>query len=76
MTDKAVIQIQETLAFQDQQLQDLNDVVIQQGKMIDALKRHITKLEDKIEVLEDDIETDGETKTISDIAKDNKPPHY
>ena len=60
--------IEEALAHQEQQIQDLSDIVIEQGKDIDALKKYIAKLEGKIEVLEDG--------SGAEAPANEKPPHY
>lgn len=69
--------IQETLAHQDRQINDLSDMVIAQGRDIDRLKKHIRTLENKIENLEDET-AEGENKPLSvtEQAARDKPPHY
>ena len=70
--------IEETLTYQDKQIQDLSDMILAQGKDITALKKHIRTLEDNIRELEED--RDGqegdEGLSVSDIAARDKPPHY
>lgn len=69
-TDK-LNQLEESLAHQEREINDLSDMVVQQGNEIARLKKHILKLEDKIET----IETDKNGGGHEDIA-DQKPPHY
>ena len=77
MTDETIINLQETLAHHDRQINDLSDIIIKQGEDIDRLKKHILKLEDKITQIEDDAPSgDGKTMSVSDIAARDKPPHY
>lgn len=71
MDNSKLTAIEETIAHQDQQLADLSEMVIHQGEEIAALKRHIGKLEGKLETLKDSEAQSGHV----DIA-DQKPPHY
>ena len=57
--------IEETLAHQEQQINDLSDMVITQSKEIAALQKELLKLQGKIEDLSEDAP-----------AADQKPPHY
>lgn len=77
---KEITIIQEALAYQEQQITDLSEVVIVQGKEIQDLKFYIKKLEHKIEVIEEDISEDTgsgkEGLSVSEQAARDKPPHY
>ena len=53
--------------FQQDAIDNLNDVVTSQWKIIDQLKRQITKLDDQLYELE---------MTSSGSAGNQKPPHY
>lgn len=66
------------IAHQDQQIQELNDVVIAQGREIDALKKYLKDQKSKIEALENNIGELGSNEPMSatDEAALNKPPHY
>ncbi|MCB9982976.1 MAG: SlyX family protein [Rhodospirillales bacterium] len=77
MNNEALDKIEETLAHQEQQIIDLSDMVITQGRDIDLLKKHIRQLENKIDVLEDEAAI-GEDKPLSvtEQAARAKPPHY
>lgn len=71
--------LQEALAYQEQQISDLSEMVITQGKEIEDLKFYLKKLEHKIEVLEEDLGEDGEEDknlSVSAQAARDKPPHY
>ncbi|MFK7839561.1 MAG: SlyX family protein [Bdellovibrionales bacterium] len=57
--------LQETVAHQDQQINDLSDMIIAQGSAIDALKKEVNKLQGKLEQMGDDAP-----------EADQKPPHY
>ena len=79
MTEHKLNTIEEALAHQEQQIQDLSDMVICQGDEIILLKKHIRKLNDKIGMIEDSAGSgaaDGENLSVSEAAAMNKPPHY
>ena len=67
MSDDALQSIQETLAHQERQINDLSDMAIAQTNEIKSLQKKIQKLEGKIETLED---SDGNDEA------NVKPPHY
>jgi len=72
-TDK----LEEALAHQEQQINDLNDIVTKQWNEIDALKKQLTRLGAKLEQVEE-IAKEGNNEPLSAIeeAALNKPPHY
>lgn len=77
-TEERLEKLEIMLAYQDQQLQELNEVVIAQGDHIAVLKKRVEKANSKITELE---LTSGDTKddsamTVSEIAARDKPPHY
>ena len=53
MSEEKINKIEETLAHQEQQINDLSDMLIAQGREIDMLKKQVSKLEGKIENIED-----------------------
>ncbi|MEZ5813993.1 MAG: SlyX family protein [Alphaproteobacteria bacterium] len=57
--------IEETLAHQEQQINDLSDMLIAQGRDIEKLQKQLQKLEGKLEQV-----------TESDQPANQKPPHY
>ena len=77
MDDEALNKVQETLAHQEQQINDLSDMVVAQGAEIKALRAHINKIEGKVEELEEDVNVGG-GEGLSSIEKlrAEKPPHY
>ena len=76
MTDESIINIQENLAHQDQQIQELNEVVTRQWTEIDKLSKKIGQLTEKIESLEL-TSTDGDSGlSVTELAERQKPPHY
>ena len=63
-----LIEVQTQLAFQDQTIAELNEVLTSQQKQIDLLRREIQLLKEKLGMLDDRIETGP--------PQDEKPPHY
>ncbi len=69
--------IEMQLAHQDRQITELNDMIAEQWKVIDALKRKLGQTDDKIEELRYRSESgEGEALSATEIAARDKPPHY
>lgn len=68
--DVVMSKIEETLAHQQQEIQDLNEMVTRQWDEIDMLKKQFLRLKNKI----DGIESDNHGG--SQIPANQKPPHY
>lgn len=66
MTEEKLNAIEETLAHQEQQIQDLSDMVVTQGREMATLRKEILKLQGKIENMDE-----GEQQPAN-----QKPPHY
>ncbi|MCF6215090.1 hypothetical protein MNBD_ALPHA03-1215 [hydrothermal vent metagenome] len=66
---KRLEEIERTIAYQDQQIQDLSDMVNAQWKDIDKLKKHLARAKERLENLENPSSEDG------NIIHE-KPPHY
>ena len=56
------------VAYQDQMIEDLNQTVIDQWKKIDALRRQLNELLDRVQEVED--------STGGPSAPKPPPPHY
>jgi SlyX protein len=56
------------VAYQDQMIEDLNQTVIDQWKKIDALRRQLNELLDRVQEVED--------STGRPSAPEPPPPHY
>ena len=56
------------VAYQDKVIEDLNQTVIDQWKKIDALRRQLAELLDRVEVVEDG--------AAGPRAPEPPPPHY
>lgn len=67
MSDE-LIELQTQLAFQEQTIGELNEVLTSQQQQIDLLRLEIKLLKEKLGMLEDRIETGP--------SQDEKPPHY
>jgi len=65
---KRLEDIERTIAYQDQQIQDLSDMVNAQWKDVDKLKKHIAHARERLENLENPSD-DG-------AIIPEKPPHY
>jgi len=64
--DRDIQNLQETVAHQEQQINDLSDMIIAQGNAIETLNKEILKLQGKLERMDDG----GEQ------VANQKPPHY
>ena len=62
-------EIEQTISYQDQQIQDLSDMVGAQWKEIDQLKKHLSQAKARLENLENPSDDNG------DITHEI-PPHY
>ena len=69
--------IEATLSHQDRQIQDLSDMVSQQWKEIERLKKALIKANDKIEEIQNtSSEAPDKPMSVTEIAAAEKPPHY
>jgi uncharacterized coiled-coil protein SlyX len=77
MSDAKLTHFEELITHQERQIHDLSDIVVQQGKDIDLLKRQILHLKGKIEAVEQGGGQNPEAGlSATEIAALNKPPHY
>ncbi len=60
--------LEATIAYQDQQIQDLSDMVTQQWSDIDRLKKSLSRTEERLGNLENPSE---DTEIVHEV-----PPHY
>lgn len=63
--------LQTRLAFQDQTVNELNDVVASQQQQIDRLQLQLKSLSDRLNGLEESVD-----KSTGIKPADEKPPHY
>lgn len=77
MSETRLQTLEETLSHQDQQIADLSEMLILQGREIAKLHKEITKLNSKINLMENyENQGEGEPLRGADFAAQNKPPHY
>ena len=60
--------LEERSAFQEQAIEDLSQAVTDQWKLIEALKRDISRLTDQLKAVEDAVDHGGQHEPL--------PPHY
>ncbi|MEM9619029.1 MAG: SlyX family protein [Pseudomonadota bacterium] len=60
--------LEERSALQEQAIDDLSDAVTEQWKLIESLKRDVSRLTDELKEVEANIEKGGE--------REPPPPHY
>ena len=78
MTDQTDLQaLQTAIAHHERQIQDLSDLVMEQRKDIDRIRRLLDKTGQKLADLElSAAEGQGEALSATDQALRDKPPHY
>lgn len=77
MSEDRITDLEITIAHHEQQLQDLSDVVTDQWKQIELLKRRLDKALSKIDQMQNDTGDNSESG-LSSIEKAalEIPPHY
>lgn len=77
MNNEKQTQLEETLAYHEQQIHDLSEMVTRAWNEIDLLNKRLSKMQSKIEDLESAGDTEGgDGLSVSEIAARDKPPHY
>jgi len=66
-----LVDLQTRSAFQDQTINELNDVVASQQQQIDRLQLQVKSLSDRLNGLEESVDKSAGIKPA-----DEKPPHY
>ena len=64
-----IVELQSKVLFQEDAIQKLDDVIVNQSKLLDQLIRRVQELHDKVEQLSYSGDNPGS-------AVDEKPPHY
>jgi len=64
--------IEQTITYQDQQIQDLSDMVTQQWRAIDQLKKHLSQAKERLENLENPSDDLSDSGSLTHEI----PPHY
>ena len=69
--------LEETISHQDQQIADLSEMMILQGRELSNTQRLLKKLEDKFEAFEEEAASGEDApQNATEFAARNKPPHY
>ncbi len=76
MNEDRLQKIETILAHQEQQIQDLSDGFIRQGREIDALKRRLELTTAKLSELEMAADSGDKALSVTEQAARDKPPHY
>ena len=69
VTSQQIIELETKIAFMELSIEQLNDVIIKQQKMLDSLQAKITQLDSKIE-------QESQYWSQNNNPVDEKPPHY
>ena len=77
MSDEQINTMQESVMHHERQINDLSEMVTAQWHEIDRLKKTIEKLNEKLSMVEDSVqEGGGKAMSVTEMAAQNKPPHY
>lgn len=76
MNEERLVEIEMKMAHQEQQIGDLSEVVLRQGREIDVLKAKLRIAEEKMADMLERMPGDGKGLSPSEIAARDKPPHY
>ncbi len=66
--DDRIAEVETRIAFQENTLQDLNDVIVQQQKQIDQLTRDLMRVKSLLDNLS--------ASPVADEKTEPPPPHY
>ena len=69
MSDTHLTNLESTIAFQEQTISDLSDVVVRHQEEIDLLKAQVKEITDSMAQGKDDLSGGGS-------PENEKPPHY
>tara|TARA_R110002072_G_scaffold303107_2_gene493746 strand:- start:18613 stop:18834 length:222 start_codon:yes stop_codon:yes gene_type:complete len=72
LSDEQIIELQTRIAFQEDSLSALNDVITRQQSQIDALERELRLHREKLVDMMDQLTDRG----VATVATDERPPHY
>ena len=68
MIEERVTELESRVAFQDDTIQKLNDVIVEQQHQIDQLSAQLAVLKEQIQSLAPEL--------IADESQETPPPHY
>lgn len=78
MTEDRLQALETLVAHHERQIQDLSELVVEQRRDIDILKRRLEKTQFKLLEMEEGASIGGDDKPLSvaEQALRDKPPHY
>lgn len=65
--EKNLVELEKRITYLERFVEDLNDVIIEQGKLMDRLKRELVSLKEK---------SQSASPVDPSRPADEKPPHY
>lgn len=72
LSDEQIVELQTRIAFQEDSLTALNDVITRQQSQIDALERELRLHREKLIDMMDQLTERG----AATVTTDERPPHY
>jgi uncharacterized coiled-coil protein SlyX len=76
MNEERLTKIESLLAYQDQQIHDLSEMINLQRKQIDALMVRLDRTQKKLVELSQGDSVHEEGLSVTEQALRDKPPHY
>lgn len=74
--DRSVVNIETTLAYHDQKIEQMSDIITEQRMLIDALKARMSRLDGRIGQVEYGRNQEDDGLSSIEKARQEKPPHY
>jgi len=68
MMEERVTELESRVAFQDDTIQKLNDVIVEQQRQIDQLSAQMVVLKEQLQAVA--------TGMVADESQETPPPHY
>ena len=66
--EKRLTELESRVAFQDDTIQKLNDVIVEQQRQIDQLSLQLKAVKQQLDSIEPSL--------IADVSEETPPPHY
>jgi uncharacterized coiled-coil protein SlyX len=76
MSEECLNDIEMKLMHQDRQITDLSDIVLVQGRQIEALQAKLRLAEEKLADVSQSLQEGEKPLSATEIALRDKPPHY
>ena len=69
--------LEEMVAHQSKEIDELNEIVTTQWAEIEAMKKKINDMDQRLQALRNDhYAAEDENLSVSEIAQRDRPPHY